>query len=149
VFEADSWKILQRDLKDLNPEQSDFVAQVGRRSFKKGVLSFLRRSIIARSIVPDEDGTLHFIWAPQFSSWRGMGEEEGFYWGGTIGNTLLSRLDKRPNDADTWLGFKRSMLPSAIDGEWAGRLTKFKDWDASAVEKMGLSLAEVAGEIWY
>jgi Protein of unknown function DUF262 len=149
VFDSGSWKILQRHLKDLNPEKRDFVAQVGRRSFKKGVLAFLRRSIIAESIVPDEEGTLHFIWAPQFSNWRGMSEEEGFYWGGTIGNTLLSTLDKRPTDADTWERFKSSVLPSAINGEWTGPLAKIKEWDASAVEKMGLSLAEAAGEIWY
>jgi len=149
VFESGSWKTLRRDLSDLIPEKDDFVDRVCKRSFKKGVLVFLRRSIIAKSITPDEEGTLHFVWTPQFSSWRGMSEEDGSYWGATVGNTFLSTLHKRPSDADTWAGFKRSMLPSAINGEWSGRLEKIKEWDASAVETVGSSLAETAGEIWY
>lgn len=78
-----------------------------------------------------------------------MSEEDGAYWGATIGNTFLSTLDKRPRDADTWGGFKKTMLPSAINGEWSERLEKIREWDASAVERMGSRLAEVAGEIWY
>ena len=149
VFESGSWKILQRDLKDLNPERADFVEQVRRRSFRKGILSFLRRSIVSKSIAPEENGTLHFIWAPQFSGWPGISEEDGAYWGATIGNTFLSTLDRRPTDANTWAGFKESMLPSAINGEWSDRLEKIKKWDVSALEAMGSSLAERAGEIWY
>ena len=141
--------MLERDLGDLNPERDDFVGQMRRRSFNKGVLAFLRRSIIEKVITPEDEGILHFIWARQFLRWKEMSEEDGSYWGSTIGNTFLSSLHKRPSNADTWTGFKENMLPSAIDGEWADTLKKIKEWDADAVEKMGSKLAEKAGDIWY
>ncbi|MDQ2083954.1 DUF262 domain-containing protein [Xanthobacteraceae bacterium Astr-EGSB] len=149
VFETGSWEVLRRDLKDLNPGKDDFIIQLSRRSFKKAVLAFLRRSIISDSIIPDEGGTLHFIWTPQFLKWVEMTEEEGAYWGATIGNTFLSTLEKRPSDADTWAGFKRTILPSGINGEWSRKLDKIKEWNAGAVETMGSSLAQKAGDIWY
>ncbi|MHC2926354.1 hypothetical protein [Bradyrhizobium diazoefficiens] len=149
AFDSGSWKVLQQDLKDLNPDRADFVSQMGRRSFKKGVLTFLRRSIVTGSMTPDDEGTLHFIWASQFPNWRSMSEEDGSYWGSTIGNTFLSVLDKRPSDADNWPAFKRSMLPHGIAGEWSDRLERIKEWDASAIETVGSSLAEAAAGVWY
>jgi hypothetical protein len=79
VSKTRSWRVLRDDLNDLDPGEDDFVDQLRKRPFKKGVLAFLRRSIIERSITPSDEGTLHFIWAPQFSNWREMGQEGGAY----------------------------------------------------------------------
>jgi len=149
VFESGSWKILERNLRDLNPGKEDFVDQLRRRSFSKSILAFLRRSIVEQTTTPEIEGTLHFIWARQFEDWTGMSKEDGAYWGATVGNTFLSDLSKRPEEATTWRGFKEALLPSAIKGEWVDRLEKIRDWDARAVEKMGAKLAESAGDIWY
>lgn len=149
VHETGEWTSLRDDLKDLNPTHQEFVDQLRKRSFNKGVLAFLRRSIIAKSITPDAGGILHFIWTRQAPQWTGMSEEDGAFWSATIGNTFLSNLDRRPNGATDWQGFKEHMLPSAIPGEWISELSALEEWNEVAVEKMGTKLAEAAGAIWY
>lgn len=149
VYETDDWKVLTHDLRDLNPTEEEFTEQLRKRSFNKGVLAFLRRSILAKSITPELDGVLHFIWTRQAPEWTDMSEEDGAYWGATIGNTFLSKLDRRPKGAVNWAGFKQYMLPSAVPGEWQSSLAKLEEWDAGAVETMGKKLAKVAGTVWY
>ena len=149
VHDAGEWRSLIADLKDLNPRSDEFVGQLRKRSFNKGVLAFLRRSILAKTIVPDSKGVLHFIWTRQAPEQNGMSEEDGSFWASTIGNAFLSDLDRRPKGAVDWDGFKQHLLPSAIDGEWVDELRGINEWDANAVEKMGGKLAEVAGAVWY
>lgn len=149
VQQKGSWKALERDLRDLNPDRDSFVEQCRRRSFNKATLAFLRRSIVKRTITPNEDGILHFIWTRQLDDWSEMSEEDGYYWGATIGNTFLSTLDKRPEGASTWRGFKDNMLPFGLAGEWSEELKKFREWNAKSVEKIGSDLAEQAGDVWY
>lgn len=148
VSEGRSWKVLERDLKDLIPDRETFVDVLRRRSFNKAVLTFLRRSIIEKTITPKDDGILHFIWTRQCSDWTEMTEEDGSYWGATIGNTFLSQLDKRPEGTSTWRGFKEHMLPSGMPGEWKEELKRIREWNAKAVEKMGSALAIQAGDVW-
>lgn len=149
VHDSGTWRVLVKDLQDLNPEREAFIEQLRKRSFNKGVLAFLRRSILAQKITPEADGVLHLIWTPQATHWTGMSQEEGAFWGSTVGNTFLSKLDRRPKGAVDWNGFKQFMLDSAIAGERRFRLEKIDEWDASAVEKMGRKLAKTAGEVWY
>lgn len=148
VSETGKWQSLVDDLKDLNPTRQEFVDQLRKRSFNKGVLAFLRRSILAKSITPEAPGVLHFIWTRQ-ADWVAMSEEDGAYWASTIGNTFLSELDRRPKEAVDWDGFKQHMLPTAIAGEWVEELEEVNEWDAATVEEMGHKLAEVAGGVWY
>ena len=149
VHDAGTWKVLVDDLKDLNPSQDEFVYQLERRSFNKGVLGFLRRSALARSITPDLFGVVHFIWPRASSEWPGMSEEDGAFWGSTIGNTFIAEVDRRPKGASDWEGFKRHMLPHASSVEWRNRLMRLDEWNAAAIEKMGTELAKVAGKIWF
>ena len=92
INDTGSWKTIVGDLRDLNPPRSDFVRQLRTRSFNKGVLSFIRRSIIECSRTPERLGTLHFVWTRQAGHWDEMSEEEGAYWGATIGNTFGPRV---------------------------------------------------------
>ena len=149
VFETGNWKSLVDDLKDLNPTQQEFVDQLRKRSFNKGVLAFLRQSILAKSITPEAPGVLHFIWTRQAPKWTGMSEEDGAFWASTIGNTFLSNLDRRPKEAADWKGFKYFMLPTAVAGEWVQALQAIEEWDAATVEEMGNKLAGVGGGVWY
>ncbi|CCJ05879.1 DUF262 domain-containing protein [Methylocystis sp. SC2] len=149
VYETGRWNVVVDDLKDLNPTREDFIEQARKRSFNKGVLAFLRRSILAKTITPDAQGVLHFIWTRQTPVSFGMSEEDGAYWFATIGNTFLSTLDRRPKSASDWDGFKRHMLPFAIDGEWKIELMAVEEWNASAIENMGQKLAQAAGDIWF
>ncbi|MGM4956591.1 DUF262 domain-containing protein [Bradyrhizobium barranii] len=149
VYEAKTWTVLVDDLKDLNPSKEDFVNQVERRSFNKGVLGFLRRSVLAETITPDEFGVLHFVRPRSSAEWDGMSEEDGAFWGATIGNTFVSDLERRPKGAADWEGFKQHMLPHAVPTEWRARLKRIEDWDAAAVEALGKELARSAGKIWY
>jgi hypothetical protein len=149
VFATGKWTSLVDDFKDLNPTRQEFVDQLRKRSFNKGVLAFLRRSILATSITPEAPGVLHFIWTRQTPNWKGMSEEDGAFWASTIGNTFLSELDRRPKEAAEWQSFKQVMLGSAITGEWVQELEAIDEWGAAAVEAMGDKLAEVGGDVWY
>lgn len=149
VYEARTWKVLVDDLRDLNPSREDFINQLGRRSFNKGVLGFLRRSVLAQSITPDSFGVLHFVRPRQASEWEGMSEEDAAFWGATIGNTFIADLERRPKGAVDWQGFKQYMLPHAVSCEWRSRLARIGEWDASAVESIGKKLADAAGDIWF
>jgi hypothetical protein len=149
VHDGKAWRVLREDLKDLNPSRSEFVEQLRKRSFKKGVLAFLRRSIVSKTITPESEGVLHFIWSAQTPDLGHISEKDGSFWGSTIGNTFLSDLARRPEQAKDWPGFKRHMLPTAIAGEWSSQLSNLKDWNAASLESIAQELASVAGKVWY
>lgn len=151
IHAAQDWTPLLEDLKDLNPTREEFVDKLRQRSLNKNTLSFLRRSIIQRTITPEQDGTLHLIWPRNNADgWHGMSNEEGAFWAATIGNTFLSELKRRPPQAtENWLGFKESMFGHACEGEWGERLEPIDDWTPDNVEQVGRDLAEAAAEIWY
>lgn len=148
IREKDNWKAMIDRLEDLNPSKEEFVRQLGRRSFNKQVLHFIRRSIVQKSITPSNEGFMHFIWTknPVFD---GLKEDEGAFWASTIGNTFLSEVGKRPGTVTDWKSFASDMLPSAADGEWVESLNSTEIWNANSVEKLGAELAEEAGRIWY
>jgi Protein of unknown function DUF262 len=149
VQDSRDWKVLVSELQDLNPPSEQFVEQLRKRSFNKDVLAFLRRSILQETTTPDRTGVLHLIWTRQAGVWRTMSEEDGAFWGSTLGNTFLSELERRPKAADDWPGFKQHMLQHAVPGEWQTELESIDEWDAGAVEELGSELAKVAGEVWY
>jgi hypothetical protein len=149
VKDKNDWRILIQDLRDLNPNRDDFVEQLRKRSFNKGVLAFLRRSILERTITPSSSGILHYIWTRQAQDWESLSEEDGAFWASTIGNTFLASLERRPKGVSGWNDFKGLMFPHAIAGEWLEALGAVEDWNANTIEAMGSSLAAAAGEIWY
>lgn len=149
IASTGDWGSIVGDFRDLNPPREDFVRQLTTRSFNKGVLAFLRRSIIQDSRTPEHTGTLHFIWTRQAERWDEMSEEEGGYWGATIGNTFLAEIERRPKGIGSWDDFKDQLLQYAIDDEWREILEDVDEWNAQAVEQVGETLAEAAGELWY
>jgi hypothetical protein len=148
IHESHDWRAMIDGLRDLNPTQDEFIGQLKQRSFSKKVLHFIKRSVVQHTITPGADGFLHFVWVknPPFG---GMVENESSYWASTIGNTFLSRVEKRPKSVVDWESFKHIMLPDAAHGEWTFRLEDLKYWSASTVEVLGVELAEEAGRIWY
>ena len=148
IHEARDWEAMVDGLRDLNPTRDEFVSQLGKRSFNKQVLDFLRRSIIQNSITPNPQGFLHFIWTRQ-PPFGGMAEDEGSYWASTIGNTLVATIEKRPRSITNWETFKEGMLPAAANGELVSKLSDVEEWNVFEVEAIGSDLASEAGRIWY
>ena len=148
IHQQRDWRAMIEGLQDLNPTREEFISQLKRRSFNKQVLHFIRRSIVQNSITPNADSFLHFIWVrnPVFI---GLAEDEGSFWASTIGNTFLSKVEKRPKMVIGWGSFKDGMLPTAADGEWTNQLHHVEYWDAATIEKLGADLAAEAGRIWY
>ena len=145
-----SWSPLQKDLKDLNPERTEYVEQLRKRSFNKGLLTFIRRSIVQSSITPEQDGNLHFIWPKNSPSGWNVEAEAGSYWAATIGNTFLSTLSRRPSEASaSWMKFKASMFDWKCEGERVEWLDELSEWDVNGIEAFGRKLAGNAGDIWY
>jgi hypothetical protein len=149
VFLTNDWHAVERELDDLNPIREEFLDKIGTRSYNKGTLSFLRRSIIQKTITPNQDGTLHSIMPRQQGIWSGFTEESAAFWSSTLANTYLSTLERRPKDAVDWQGFKVSILPSGIEGEWQQMLRGLNEWNAEALEFISKELAEAASNVWY
>lgn len=149
VQDEKAWEFLETEFSDLNPSKEDFINQLKKRSFNKGTLTFLRSSIIGKTIVPSEYKTLHFVCPRTTTTWIGFDDDERSVWGPRIGNSFLSTVSRRPEGALTWAGFKEVLMPTAADGEWLDVLNGYELWDVDAAKTVGERLAEVAGEIWY
>jgi len=149
VYDEKTWAFLETEFADLNPSKDDFISQLKKRSFNKGTLTFLRSSIIGKTIAPSEYETMHFIVPRATTDWPGFNEDERSIWVPRIGNTFLSTESRRPEGALTWEGFKDVLMPTAVDGEWIDELKGYDAWDVEAVKAVGESLAETAGKIWY
>jgi hypothetical protein len=149
VHDSVDWHVLEKKLTDLNPTREEFVNQIRKRAFNKGTLAFLRRSIITKSTTPDTLGILHFIMPRQQPIWDGLSEEDALFWSGTIANTFLSTLERRPKEAVTWDGFKESLLKEGVPMEWIQELGGLDVWNATTMETISKNLAEVAGDVWY
>ena len=149
VHDSGDWHAVEKDLIDLNPSREEFVHQIQRRSYNKGTLTFLRRSVIMNSMTPDMLGILHFIMPRQQAIWNGISEEDALFWSGTIANTYLSTLERRPKEAISWEGFKQSFLNNGVKGEWIEYLGKKDVWNAATMESISMDLAQAAGNVWY
>ncbi|NQD81397.1 DUF262 domain-containing protein [Pseudomonas sp. CrR14] len=149
VHDESNWRGIQEDLADLVPTKEEFEEQLRKRSLNKAVLTFLRRSIIEETEIPERSGTLHFIRPRQASEWEGFSEEDDNFWGNTIGNTVLSSLERRPKGSSTWEGFKENILSTAVAGEWTSKLESFDEWNAEAVIEVGNELSKDAANVWY
>ena len=150
IKSENTWTSLREDLFDLNPTREEFAEQLRKRSFNKGLLTFIRRSIIQASITPEQEGTLHFVWPKNPPEGWAIEAEAGSYWAATIGNSFLSSLSRRPSEASTnWKMFQENMFRSACAEEWIERLSQIDEWDVVAIETVGTELAGVSSEIWY
>lgn len=143
------WEPGLSSLRDLNPSEEDFRSQLGKRSYNKSTLTFLRRSIIFDTMFPPRKGSLHFICPRQADNWVGMDEEDRAYWFSTLGNTTLLRVARRPHDSNDWDAVQTNMLPCAIDEENIEDLCDFVDWDVEAISATGEMLANRAANVWY
>tara|TARA_R110000850_G_scaffold77470_1_gene167653 strand:- start:715 stop:2319 length:1605 start_codon:yes stop_codon:yes gene_type:complete len=149
IKETREWASVYEDLKDLNPSEEEFAEQLKKRSLNKSTLSFIRRSIICQSMTPEKEGTLHYIRPLQSEYWEGFTDEHKNYWGNTIGNTILADVERRPNGASTWEGFKENLLKHAIEGEWIEWLQDIDEWTAEEVIRTGEALSNEAVKVWY
>lgn len=149
VFKSQSWQPLVDDLSELNPTRQEFIEQIRKRSFNKGTLAFIRKSIIKNTTTPSDEGTLHFIVPRIGITWEGLSEEQINFWVGTIANTFLAKVDRRPKDTVTWDSFRQNLLIEGITGEWVSQLDSHDVWNNEALENCGVELAEAAGNVWY
>lgn len=149
IFEQKAWDPLVDDLADLNPSSDEFVDRLSKRTLSKSTLTFMRRSIVQKTMTPDANCTLHFIWPKANSEWEGFAEQDS-YWHSTIGNTFLSELKRRPAEAtEDWSQFQAAMFNDACSGELTDELQKCDTWSPKAIEEFGKKLAKLAAEIWF
>lgn len=151
VQETTSWREGITELADLDADREEFVAQLARRSYNRGILTFIRRSIVSSSETPESVGTLQYLRPRQIAaeSWPGFTDDEAAFWFSTLGNSILTNLDRRPRQASTWTGVKDHLLPNALPVERLERLRNYDDWTPDAVAEVGLELARMAADVWY
>ena len=65
IAKNSDWRSIVGDLSDLDPPREFFEQQLKSRSLNKGVLSFVRRSVVQGTRTPDVEGYLHFLWTRQ------------------------------------------------------------------------------------
>lgn len=149
IWDSKDWTALSKDLADLNPPRDEFVAQLRKRSFNKGTLTFIRRSMLQKTTTPKTEGVLHWIWPKTTDGWSSLTDENSF-WAATLGNSIIADVSARPPRASkNWVGFKEDLLPHAVEGEMIEELGAFQTWDVEAIEEIGKKAAERAGDLWY
>ena len=133
IHDTGDWRRPLAELDDLNPPRIDFKEQLRKRSLNMGTLTFLRRSIVERSITPEPRGFTHLIRPRQAPEWDGFPDDEFTYWGSTLGNTFLARVERRPRHTGTWHGFRSHLLPEAVEGELVELVSGRTEWTSRAV----------------
>ncbi|MEU7005031.1 DUF262 domain-containing protein [Nonomuraea sp. NPDC046570] len=136
-------------LQDLDHSREEFVEALGRRSYNRDVLAFIRRSTILKTVTPDPVGTLHYIRPRQSAStWPDFGDDYLGMWGSTLGNTILAKIAKRPRGVNNWNGVQQSLISKAIPEERAAIIMAYETWTPKSVQREGLALAEEAADVW-
>lgn len=148
IHETSDWQAAASLLRSLDPTDEAFLDQLKTRSFNKAVLAFLRRSLVQRTMTPENTGVLHFVAPRQQLTWDGLTEEKLAYWGGTIANTVLANMERRPKFANNWVGVKEELLGAADPNEFTEQLLRFDQWDENAIEEVATHLSLVARDIW-
>ncbi len=149
VAENAQWVEALTDLDDLSPDRIFFIDRLSKRSLNKGVLGFLRNTILAENIAPDNYYFTHFIIPKSLKNHPDFEEGELAFWGNTIGNTFLSMEETRADGGDDWKTFQEKMFPLAAPNELLADLSAFDKWNADSIREMGLMLADKAAEVWY
>lgn len=149
IHETGQWGLALSRLADLNPTRTEFTEQLRKRSFNRGTLTFLRRSIVQSTTTPEAEGHYQLIRPRQTNDWAEFPEDDFTYWGSTIGNCLLSWEKRRPAATSTWSEFKRHLLPTALPNDPILQYADGASWDAEDVRELGEILAQAAGEVWY
>lgn len=149
IWENKDWTVLSQDLADLNPPKDEFIAQLKKRSFNKGTLSFIRRSVVQQTTTPKTEGALHWVWPKSLGEWSNLAEENSF-WAATLGNSLIADISTRPPRAsENWEGFKAELLPHAVEGEMKSEIEAYPTWSVETIEEIGAKAAAKAGDLWY
>ena len=149
VAENSEWVGALAELNDLSPEKDFFIERLSKRSLNKAVLGYLRNTILAENIAPDNYYFTHFIIPKSLKNHADFEEGELAFWGNTIGNTFLSTEETRADSGDDWETFKEKMFPVAAPNELIGDLTAFHKWNVDSIREMGVMLADKAAEVWY
>jgi hypothetical protein len=151
VRTSGSWQEGVETLREMDHRSDEFISALERRSYNRGVLTFIRRSIVIESMTPPSVGTLQYLRPRQTTNdlWPEFNDEEVTFWGSTLGNSLLVNLDRRPRGANTWAGVKQHLFPHAIQGDNVHMLEQYDVWTPAGVAEVGLKLAQVAARVWY
>ena len=148
ISDTGDWKCFYDSLTDFDQSKESFIDHLAKRSFNKRTLTFIRQSIVQKTIVPQKGSHFHLIW-PRYPNWKNLKDEDS-YWASTLGNSILSTQLSRPsNSLGSWGAFKDHFLSYAADGEIADVLRKYEKWDREAVAEVGKGVAEIAASVWY
>lgn len=148
IVKEGSWEPALDSLSDLNPQAPEFGDRVHHRSMNKSVLAIVRASVLQATITPEPNGSLYLI-KPRSADWSFEEEDRVAYWVSTIGNSFLAHETRRPMGSSSWEGFKRALVPEAVNGEWVELITSYDQWDLDAIDAVGARMASAAMKVWY
>ena len=149
TLNSGDWKTGLLDLEDLMPTKDEFAEKLRSRAFNKSTLSFIRRSTIQNTITPKSEGTLYLVRPRYAENWANFSDEDFAAYGTTLGNTFISKSEKRPQGADTWEGFRREVLTQNVASEVSQRLNTYENWSVKTLKQEVELLSETAANIWY
>lgn len=149
VHREGDWRVLPRDLSDLNPSRDEFIERLSRRSFNKTTLAFLRKSALEGSMTPSIEGHIEHIWQRERGDWTNLTEEDGAFWASTIGNSYLTVRATERKSAESWYEFKERILPLGVEEEYKEGLNFITNWNTASIANMGKTIAQKAADVWY
>lgn len=145
---SNSWQGMPEYLAKLNPDRDEFISQLAKRSFNIRTLSFARRSVLQKTITPDSDGHLHWIWNRNVI-WNNLNESRS-PWATTIGNSVLMKTSKRSESSlKCWNNFVKNISNDVVENEIVDALKIYEEWTEESIKEVGKLFAEEAADVWY
>ena len=148
IFADQAWEASIEDLQDLRPTRNQFMERLSSRAQNKGVLLVVRSAVVQHSPVPDIEGYVHQVRPRSAEDWPGFTDEEFDQVGGTIGNFVVSDVERRPRNSNSLDGALANLLPTSSSLE-LDAVRNARSWTAEEVFHANQEIAIRAAALWY
>ncbi|MEJ1154619.1 DUF262 domain-containing protein [Microbacterium marmarense] len=140
-----SWDAELKKLGDLRPPRAEFELRL-LRGLNRSQAHVVRSALLQNDPAPILMGFPHLVRPKNAENWPGFSEERFDQVGTTIGNWVLTTMERRPPGARTPEGVKQKITSKVLECEISPNID---EWTADAVESRSADVSNSLPELWY
>jgi hypothetical protein len=148
IFTTGVWEKPLEHLEELRPKQSEFLDRVEHRGMSKGVQFVLRASAMQQTVLPVLSGFAYQVRPRNVDDWPDFPGDDFKALGSTIGNWIITDLERRPRGANSLDGAIDKLLPHLEHYE-DQRIRTMDSWSADDVRSMNSFMKDMSRRVWY